>query len=94
MRKIESYTRTPSRVKWSIAGIFVAGVVLLLIAHTWRTRSFDEAGAYREIAQDTLRDLGIACVLSSIVAGLFELYRSQRHSIDSMKDVVDATMAD
>jgi hypothetical protein len=81
-------------VNWSLLGIFLAGIVLIVVAHAWHTRTFDEAGAFREIVQDTIRDLGIAFLVSSVVAKLFELYRSLRHSIESMKDVVDATMAD
>lgn len=75
-------------------GVFVLGLILLVVVHTWKYRTYYEPGAFIEITQDVVRDLGIAFIVSSIVGQLFELYRSLRHSIDSMKDVVDAVMAD
>ena len=49
---------------------------------------------FNESVQDVLRDLGIAFIVSSVVAVFFELYRSLHHQIQSMRDVIDAVMAD
>jgi len=81
-----------SGLRWSLLGVFAAGVMLI----TASVVISGPAGWDRlnHVVQDVARDLGIAFVVSSVVAALFELYRSLHHQIESMRDVVDATMTD
>ena len=43
---------------------------------------------------DLFHDFGIAFLVSAAVGALFELYRSNRHQMESMKDVIDFAMGD
>jgi hypothetical protein len=88
-----AHVRPPRRgIWWSLIGIFAAGILLLSL------RRFIPALAgwdrLNHSVQDLARDLGIAFVISTVVAGLFELYRSLHHQIQAMRDVIDAVMSD
>jgi hypothetical protein len=79
--------RSRQSLVWSITLIIVLvalGVLLLL----W----------YPKIAGETLRelvrDIGMALLVSAVVGGLFELYRSTRLHVETMRDVVDLTMGE
>ena len=46
------------------------------------------------IVPDLCHDLGIAFLVSFAVAWLFEIYRSVRHQMESMRDVIDFVMGE
>jgi hypothetical protein len=43
---------------------------------------------------ELLRDLGIAFVIAAVVAAVFEIYRSVRHEVETMRHVIDVIMHD
>lgn len=77
-------------VRLSLLLVGSIGFVLLLVSNTALT----ETHRYWSNLRDLLRDLGIAFIVSSVVAGLFELYRSQSHTFDGMKGVIDAVLGE
>lgn len=77
---------------WSLASIFLVGLLLLATRELIPVKAGWDR--FNESIKDLARDLGIAFIVSSLVAGLFELYRSLHHQIQSMRDVIDAVMAD
>lgn len=89
---IEPTRRPRTGLWWSLASIFVVGVILLAVHRLIPAPS--GWPRLNESLQEVTRDLGIAFVVSSVVAVLFELYRSLHHQIEAMKDVIDAVMAD
>ena len=73
--------RTPLSVKLSLAISLLLGLLLVILSalkvgHEVRYVGF--------IVPDLLHDLGIAFIVSSSVAGLFEIYRSNRHQMEAM----------
>lgn len=43
---------------------------------------------------DVAHDLGVALCVSAVIGGLFEYYRSRRHQLESMRDVLELAMSD
>jgi hypothetical protein len=86
-----NHQHLPKMVRLSLLLIGSVGIVLLLVSNT----ALAEAHRYwSDLMRDLLRDLGIAFIVSSVVAGLFELYRSQSHTFDGMKGVIDAVLGE
>jgi len=89
---LEATRRPRTGLWWSLASTFAVGVILLAVHRL--TPAPSGWPLLSESIQEVTRDLGIAFVVSSVVAILFELYRSLHHQIEAMKDVIDAVMAD
>ncbi len=89
---LQTTGRARSGLRWSVFGIVTVGLAFL----AGRGLIPPKAGwdRFNESIQDLTRDLGIALIVSGVVAVLFELYRSLHHQIESMKDVIDAVMTD
>jgi hypothetical protein len=89
---LEATRRPRTGLWWSLVSTFALGLVLLAGRGVIPAR----VGwpHLNESIQEVARDLGIAFIVSSVVAVLFELYRSLHHQIEAMKDVIDAVMAD
>jgi hypothetical protein len=86
-----NHRHLPDLVRLSLLVVGAVGLVLLLLSN----KALAETHRYwSDILQDALRDLGIAFIVSSVVAGLFELYRSQSHTFDGMKAVIDAVLGE
>lgn len=75
---------------WSLVVIAVAGVLMLSLRQL--IPGVPGWTGFNASVQDLLRDIGVAFVVSSVVGGLFEVYRNLHHQIQSMQDVVDALM--
>jgi hypothetical protein len=82
--------KTPLVVKLSI-GIGLLIGLLLLVASAARGK---EISRVTTIFSDVTRDVGIGLLVSSTVAIFFEIYRSSRHEMEAMKDVIDFVMGD
>jgi hypothetical protein len=81
----------PDLVRLSLLGVGAVGLVLLLLSN----KALADTNRYwSDILREALRDIGIAFIVSSVVAGLFELYRSQSHTFDGMKAVIDAVLGE
>jgi hypothetical protein len=82
---------TPWELTLSLIICAIAGVSLLVTASfrplIWGIR-------IPEPIFDLFHDLGIALIVSAVVGGLFEIYRTARHQLESMRDVIDYVMAD
>lgn len=86
----QSYSRThkpPGTVVLSLIALLAGGTGLLLVLAFVRFSGL-------EIMWEFGRDLGIALIVSGVIASLFELYRSVRQHIETMRDVIDLTMGD
>ncbi len=75
----------------SIATCFLVGLVFVLIS--------DEMSIWgpvkkHELFTLTLRDLGLAFCIASLVAVLFEIHQFTRHRMESMTEVFNAFVAD
>jgi hypothetical protein len=74
-----------------LAVVGAVGFILLVFSdRSMLSATWDWKSLFRDLA----RDLGLAFIVSSIVAGLFEIYRSQNHTFDGMKAVIDATLGE
>jgi hypothetical protein len=81
----------PLLLQVSLLLVFLAGILLLIVSsEALAETQWHVAKLLREV----LRDLGVAFIVSCIVAGLFEIYRSQSHTFDGMKAVIDATLGE
>lgn len=84
----KQYSKTPPpSVIVGIAALILGGVGLLFFLSFVKFKG-------PEIAWEFFRELGVALVVSGVVAGLFELYRSIRHHVQTMRDVIDITMGE
>jgi hypothetical protein len=64
------------------------GIILLFLAHSkWHENWFP-------FFPDILRDLGIAMVVSSIIAVLIEIYRYAHHRFGAMREMFDLVMSE
>jgi len=79
--------KPPWSVVLGLVALFVSGIALLIVLSLLK---FDG----RDVAWEFGRELGIALVVSGVVASLFELYRSIRHHIQTMRDVIDLTLGE
>jgi hypothetical protein len=82
---------TPLAVTLSLTISLPLGFLLVILSSLKVGRSLPYIGL---VLPDLYHDLGIAFFVSASVAGLFELYRSNRHEMESMKDVIDFAMSD
>lgn len=88
----ELKARYQPTMRWTLVIIFIAGVLLLALRRfipeiaTWNR--------FNDSIQDLARDLGIAFVVSAIVARLYDMYLNFHNRIESMKDVIDAIMSE
>jgi hypothetical protein len=71
--------------------LFLVGLILLAAGSEKWGASLPYVG---HLLPEVLRDLGISFIVSCVVASLFELYRSVRHQIDTMRDVIDLVMGE
>jgi len=86
-QKPSSRRSLPLQVIASLVVLLLLGAGLLALVSFFKFKGSD-------VAWEFLRDLGIALVVAVVVAGLFELYRSIRHNVETMRDVLDITMND
>jgi len=77
-----SVRKTPLAVKLSLAISLLAGILLLIFSALKVGHSLPLVGF---IIPDLCHDLGIAFLVSFAVAWLFEIYRSVRHQMESMR---------
>jgi len=82
---------TPLAVKLSLAISLLLGVLLLVCSALRLGHDIPQVGF---IVPDLFHDLGIALIVSFAVAWLFEIYRSVRHQMESMRDVIDFVMGE
>lgn len=78
-------------VSLALVILFLVGVLLLIAAENDLGRLVPHTAGTIPLL---LHDLGIAFIVSSVVAALFELYRSQSHLIEGMSDVIDAMLGE
>jgi hypothetical protein len=83
--------RIPLVVSVSLLALFFGGILLLVASVNNLGHALPYTG---EVVPELLRDLGIALIVSCVVAGLFEIYRSQRHTVEGMTDVIDAILGE
>jgi hypothetical protein len=89
--KIRAASNAPLAVKLSLGICLLLGLLFLILSATKFGRAVSYVGTY---IPDLEHDLGVALIISFVVASLFELYRSTRHQMESMKDVIDFAMGD
>lgn len=82
-----SSRKPPWSVIMGLLALFASGILILIVLSFLKFNGSD-------IAWEFGRELGIALVISGVVASLFELYRSIRHHIETMRDVIDLTVGD
>jgi hypothetical protein len=82
---------TPLAVKLSLGICILLGLLLLVLSNL---NSIQEVTKFNHLLQNLLHDLGIAFCVSFAVAGLFEIYRSVRHQLENMRDVIDFVMGE
>ncbi len=85
------HRRLPLVYALSLIGCLILGLILLVVCSPASIRG---EASIKHFARDLGHDLGIALCVSFVVAGLFEVYRSVRHQMESMKDVIDFVMGD
>lgn len=83
--------KTPAAVKLSLAICLLAGILLLVLSALEIGKDWNYVGF---VMPALWHDMGIALVVSFVVGGLFELYRSNRHQMEAMRDVIDVSMGD
>jgi len=83
--------KTPLAVKLSLAISLLLGILLLIFSNLNVGRGLPYIGY---ILPALFHDLGIAFLVSFAVAWLFEIYRSVRHQMESMRDVIDFVMGE
>lgn len=83
--------KTPLAVKLSLAISLLLGILLLVFSALKLGHDLPYVGF---IVPDLCHDLGIAFLVSFAVAWLFEIYRSVRHQMESMRDVIDFVMGE
>jgi hypothetical protein len=71
----------------SLVALLLFGIGVLLLLSFIKFEGTDTAWEFG-------RDLGIALIISAVVGGLFEVYRSARHQVETMRDVIDVTMGE
>lgn len=84
------HRKTPLAVKLSLAVCVLLGILLFTLSALKLGQSIQPKGFLPDLA----KDVGMGLLVSSIVGGLFEIYRSTRHEIETMKDVIDFVMGD
>jgi hypothetical protein len=85
------HRRLPLVYLLSLIGCLVLGLCLLIVCSPV---PIHDRTSLKGFARDLGHDLGIALCVSFVVAGLFEVYRSVRHQMESMRDVIDFVMGD
>ena len=87
--------RVPGRVVVAFFTIVIIGVVLMVLSQLGWVRGWLGYIPYLGgLFPDLLRDVGIAFVVSCVVAALFEMRRSLKHQVETMRDVIDVTMGE
>jgi hypothetical protein len=83
--------KTPLPVLLSLVIGFLLGILLVIFSALKIGRNLPYVGF---IAPDLWHDLGIAFLVSSAVASLFEIYRSAKLQMESMRDVINSVMGE
>lgn len=78
-------------MKLSLAITLLSGILLVIFSALKLGHTLPIVGF---ILPDLCHDLGIAFLVSFVVAWLFEIYRSVRHQMESMRDVIDFVMGE
>jgi len=65
---------------WLLLLLLVSGVILLIVAHY---------GTTKPLIHDVLRDLGMAFLISALVAGAYEIYARTRFDLAKIESLLD-----